>query len=187
MTAKPVAAGKSSFDLIAPEPAFEQIITPSARTYLDLACGAGRYSLALAERLGPGATIHALDLWEDGVAALNATAAELGLAIRAQVADATRPLPLPDASVDVCLMATALHDLPEAAHADVIGEIRRVLTPGGAFALIEFKRLDHGPGPGIAKRIGEREADVLLLPHGFAKAACVELGEFTYLGRYTKA
>lgn len=188
MSSKPVAAGKSSFDLVDHELVFSHMIAKEDATYLDLACGAGRYTLALAEQLGTGSTIHAFDLWPEGVAAMMNDARERGLsAIKGAVADVTRPLPLPEETVDVCFIATALHDLPAETRDSVIDEIRRVLVPGGTMLLIEFKKLDHGPGPGKEKRISEEDADALILPHGFRKAEAVSLGEYTYLVRYVAA
>ena len=187
MSKKPTAAGKSSIDLIDQDAAFAQIITDSAAAYLDLACGAGNYTLALARRLGKDSSIHALDLWEDGVAALQESARREGLDnVTARVADITRPLPLPDGSIDVCLIATALHDIPEARRGRVLAEAGRVLRPGGRLALIEFKKSDQGPGPSKERKIGEADAEELAAPHGFRKDISVSLGEYTYLVRFVR-
>lgn len=187
MSEKPVAAGKSSLDLIDQELAFSHIVTKSDAVYLDLACGVGRYSLTLAERMGKESVIHALDLWEDGIAALKESAKSLGYAdIKAEVADITRPLPLRNNSIDVCFIATALHDLPIDTRGAVVGEIHRVLADRGVFVLIEFKKLDHGPGPSQKLRIGEEDADALVIPYGFTKEVSVDLGEFTYLTKYKR-
>jgi len=187
MTGKPVAAGKSSLDHVDQELVFSNIVTGRESTYLDLACGAGRYTLALAERVGKGSVIHALDLWEEGIAALRESAREAGFGnVRPELADATQPLPLGDNSIDVCFMATALHDLPEPTREGVVQEIRRILKPQGAFVLIEFKKLDYGPGPKKENRISEADADALILPVGFRKEISMSLGEFPYLVRYCK-
>lgn len=187
MTNRPVAAGKSSFDLIDQDIFFEQIISQTASTYLDLACGVGRYSLPLAQRLGRDSVIHAYDLWEEGIATLEANAKERGLNnIKPAMVDMTQRLPLEDAAVDVCFIATALHDIPAAKRRNVLEEVRRVLALNGVLALIEFKKLDHGPGPGKEHRISEDEADGLVAAQGFRKETSVSLGEYMYLARYSK-
>jgi len=183
----PVAAGKSSIGHIDRELAFSHIISDNASTYLDLACGVGNYTLELARRLRPGCVIHALDLWEEGIAALQDAARSQGFTgVRALRADMTATLPLPDNSVDVCLMATVLHDLPPAGRRTALAEAARVLTPRGAVTLIEFKKLDRGPGPRIEQRIDEADAEALFAPHGFVKTASLSLGEFTYLARFAR-
>jgi ubiquinone/menaquinone biosynthesis C-methylase UbiE len=188
MDATPKAAGKSSLDLIDQDLAFDNIMVGSRATYLDLGCGAGRYTLALARRLGAGSLVYALDLWEEGIAALAETARQEGLGnVEPVVADLSKPLKLATGSIDAVFMATVLHDLPEAARPELMGEVRRVLVPGGIFALIEFKKFTTGPGPSSPeKRIGPEDADRLAEPHGLVRDATVDLGEFTYLARFIR-
>lgn len=187
MTQHPVAAGKSSLDHVDQDMAFFHITAKRGGTYLDLACGAGRYSLALAKRLKDGSVIHSFDLWEEGIASLRKAADDFDSAtINPKVVDVTGPLPLEDGVVDTCFIATVMHDLPVEKREHVVREIRRVLASRGALVLIEFKKIDHGPGPRKEHRIGEDDADALILPQGFEKVASVSLGEFTYLAKYAK-
>lgn len=187
MSDKPVAAGKSSIDLVDVEQTFAHIVSDSDGVYLDLACGVGRYTLEIAERMTAGSRVYAMDMWEEGVRALEASTARSGESrIKASVADITKPLPVESASVDVCLLATVLHDLPEQSQPGLLKEVHRVLKADGMLVLIEFMELDHGPGPGIAKRIGEAKAQSLAAPCGFVRDTSVILGEFTYLVRFVK-
>ena len=50
--AKPPGAGKSSFDLIEPSKLLAELQLPKNITFLDLGCGAGNYTLAVAVVLG---------------------------------------------------------------------------------------------------------------------------------------
>ncbi|SOB57141.1 Ubiquinone/menaquinone biosynthesis C-methyltransferase UbiE [Pseudodesulfovibrio profundus] len=187
MNEKPVAAGKSSLDLVDNDLVFSEVIVDPDGTYLDMACGVGRYTVELAGQLNADATVHAFDLWEEGIAELTNYAKQHDLkSIKAKLVDITAQLPLQDSTIDVCLMATALHDLPESTRSGVVEEVSRVISPGGFFILIEFKKVNYGPGPDIDERIGESDADELVLPHGFTKKNVVDLGEFTYLIKYMK-
>jgi len=187
MDAMPKAAGKSSFGHIDQDLVFDSIIVGLRATYLDLGCGAGMYALPLARRLKAGSLIYALDLWEEGIAALAESARREGLGnIQPMVADLSQPLHLEAGAIDAAYMATVLHDLPESVRPGLMAEVNRVLVPGGRFLLIEFKKLDHGPGPSMDKRIGLEDADQLVAPYGFVQDSMVDLGEFTYLVRYIK-
>ena len=86
--------------------------------------------------------------------------------------------------MDVCLIATALHDLPEDGRKLLLAEVARILTPQGYRVVIEFKKLDHGPGPRMEMRIDENELAALVVPYGFRKITSVSLGEYTYLASY---
>lgn len=187
MSTKPVAAGKSSIDIVDKIKLFDNIITDVRGAYLDLACGEGRYTVELATRLDNKATVYAFDLWRDGISKLKNYAQKNELeCIKAEVIDITLGFPLKQRAVDVCLFATALHDIPESKRRNVVKEIFRVLNSNGMLALIEFKKVDHGPGPDINERIDEKDADALILPHGFIKGEVSSLGEYTYLVKYLK-
>ena len=188
MDKRPVAAGKSSFDLIDPREFFARIDLRPGWQVLDLACGVGRYSLEVSKVLGENGMIYAVDSWEEGIETLKQTIYEAGVSnIRPIVADIAARLPLEDASVDFCLMATILHDLSPGEQSAALTEAVRVLRPQGVIALVEFKKIDRGPGPPSFLRISEQEAVAMIGKFGFLKTYCGDLGEFTYLLTARKA
>lgn len=187
MSKKPVAAGKSSFDLINPSDFFSNItISPGAHV-LDAACGAGRYSIEISKLLDDKGLIHAVDLWDEGIESLKDTIRGKGLSnINAAKADITKHIPLENESVDLCLMATILHDLSPEEQDATLKEIARVLRPGGVLAVVEFKKINRGPGPPVHIRISEQEAEEKIKGYGFSRTHGAEIGEFNYLLNFTK-
>ena len=185
MSSKPVAAGKSSFDLINTEEMFAIIDLKLHSIFLDLACGVGNYSVEIANRIGDKGKIYAVDLWQEGIAALNQKISVAGIKnIKTRVADITTRLPFEENSVDACLLATILHDLPSSGQRTAIQEIARLLKPGGMLNIVEFKKIDKGPGPPLRIRMDEQDVDSLVTKHGFTKVAGADVGEFNYLLRY---
>ncbi len=185
---KPIAAGKSSFDLIEADKVFTALALKKGSTFLDIACGAGNYTLAAAERIGVDGTAYAIDLWEEGVATLKSRAASRKLNnIRAMIGDVGKSLPVEENSIDLCLMATVLHDLIEIkADRTALTETVRVLKSGGIFAVIEFKKIEPPPGPPIHIRLSPEELRSLLEPYGFREEKQIDAGPYNYLALYTK-
>jgi len=77
-TPKPPGAGESSYDLIDPGTLWAALNLLRGVTFLDLGCGQGNYSLAAADLIGPAGVVYAVDLWEEGIAALQERAAREG-------------------------------------------------------------------------------------------------------------
>ncbi len=186
MDRKPLGAGKSSFDLIDPEILFSALGLKEDAVFLDAACGRGAYSLAAAPYIGPAGRIYAFDLWEEGIEALQKeTLLKANTPIVAQVVDVSRQIPLEEQSVDVCLLATVLHDLiQDRTETGAIREIGRVLKPGGILAIVEFKKIEGPPGPPIRIRIGPDELEERLQPYPFRLLRVMDLGPFNYLALF---
>ena len=72
MNDKPIAAGKSSIGLVDIAKLVDVLEIEPGIIFLDVACGAGAYTLALADHIGPTGRLYALDLWAEGIEMLAA-------------------------------------------------------------------------------------------------------------------
>lgn len=109
---------------------------PPGGTWADLGAGSGTFTRALAQLLGPGSTIHAIDRSVDAVRALERMDVAAGVSMRCNQADFAERLNLP--ALDGILMANALHFVAD--QAAVLRRIVRHLKPGGSFLLVEYQR-----------------------------------------------
>jgi ubiquinone/menaquinone biosynthesis C-methylase UbiE len=189
MSHTPPGAGKSSFDLIDPDLLLRSMQLSPGMTVLDLGCGAGNYTLAVAKQLQAPGRIIAVDLWQEGLALLRQSAESIDtVPIEIHTADIRRELPIADDSVDLCLMATVLHDLVHVSDdTTFLNEIGRVLKSSGVLAVVEFKKQDGPPGPPKAIRLRLEEVSALLLRVGFMRfSGVVELGDHTYFAQFRR-
>jgi ubiquinone/menaquinone biosynthesis C-methylase UbiE len=112
----------------------EEIGVQAGLEVLEIGCGPGVMLEAAAQRATPG-TLHAVDVQPEMVQRASRRLAERGVPdvdIRTAAADA---LPHADGAFDLVYMVTVIGELgdPQAA----LAEIRRVLRPGGTFAVTE--------------------------------------------------
>lgn len=95
---------------------------------LDVACGSGGPTLRIAR--STGCRVHGVDAHEQAIAEARARAEREGLADRASFdrLDASRVLPLPDASFDALICIDAVNHLPDRRR--VFSDWARLLRPG---------------------------------------------------------
>ncbi len=92
---KPPGSGKSSLDLIDREKAFSLLDVKPNSSFLDLACGVGKYSVALSQVIGDQGVIYAVDLWAEGIATLNDLIKEKNISnIKTFISDISQTIPL---------------------------------------------------------------------------------------------
>ena len=183
MSTTPKGAGKSSYELIEPTLVFDRLALDKHAVFLDIACGFGRYALTAAEIMGNDGIVYAIDLWPQGIAALQQEAVKKNIGnIWVSVGDVSQRLPLRDNSIDVCLMATVLHDLVETGkEKPALKEIARVLRPVGELFVIEFKKIEGPPGPPIGIRLSGEQVEDIVTPFGFQAIGSSSVGDFNYL------
>jgi ubiquinone/menaquinone biosynthesis C-methylase UbiE len=181
--AKPCGAGSSSYDLVDRKKVFRRLKLRKGSRFLDMACGPGDYAIEAARMLGSEGVVYAADLWPEALARLQQKAKAQNLEnIKTIFGDVSRRLPMEDATVDVCFIATALHDfVREGVAFEALAEAARLLRPGGFLAVLEFKKIEGPPGPPMDIRLTPEEVEKLASLHGFAKEEFTEVGPYTYL------
>lgn len=180
---KPTGAGKNSFGLIDTAKFFQELDLKQGATFLDVASGWGAYSLAAADIIGKDGQIYAVDLWEEGISSLKKEADAKGIQnLEAFVSDAAQSIPVENECVDVCLMATVLHDfVGDKVEQQVMKEIVRVMKPDGVLAIVEFYKKEGPPGPPKPVRLSPEDVDQLLSAYGFNQKRFAEIGPDNYL------
>jgi ubiquinone/menaquinone biosynthesis C-methylase UbiE len=119
---------------IAAELARDQV---TARSALDFGAGVG-YSVPFFSRHMPATRVTCLDVSRKS---LDVGAARHGAAAEFVHFDG-RSIPFPDGSFDVALASCVFHHIPHDEHVSLLGEIRRVLTPGGRLFVFEHNPLN---------------------------------------------
>jgi ubiquinone/menaquinone biosynthesis C-methylase UbiE len=103
---------------------------------LDVGCGTGTLAIAAA-RLKPAAHVTGLDGDQKILAIANRKAARAGVPIELQHA-MSDAMPFPDARFSVVLSSLFFHHLTSETKRDTLGEIARVLRPGGRLHVADW-------------------------------------------------
>lgn len=149
--------------------------------WADLGAGSGTFTLALASLLGPNGTVYAVDRDEGALAELTRAVARRAASlapVHTVVADFTRSLSLPP--LDGVVLANALHFVPYAEQADVLGRVARVVKPGGAVVVIEYER--RRANPWVPYPISREALAALARAAGLGEAALLATRPSAYSG-----
>jgi SAM-dependent methyltransferase len=116
-------------------------VSPGARV-LDVACGSGIMARTIARLLGPDGTVVGLDANPAMLATARRVSEAEGLRV-SWVQGSAQELPFEDRSFDLVVCQHGLQFFPDRAGA--VGEMYRVLAPGGRAVLVTWRGLEQNP------------------------------------------
>jgi SAM-dependent methyltransferase len=144
---------------------------------LDVGCGTGTLALEVQPHSGPRGRVVGVDPGRQQIARARAKAARRKVPVNFQIG-VIEQLAFPDQTFDVVLTTLMLHHLPDALKRQGLGEIGRVLKPGGRLVIADFQRAE--PRRDQPARVGAGERGIQDLPAlvheaGFARVETEEL------------
>lgn len=119
----------------------ESAVDNRGGTWMDIGSGDGTFTRALAELLGPGSRIYAVDSDAEALRELSQWATRANANVTPVVADFTGPFELPGLAqqpLEGMLAANALHFVRDPA--SVLGRLVERVRPGGRVIVIEYDR-----------------------------------------------
>lgn len=128
-----MTAARNSANLIEDElDVLGELVPLAGKEIIELGCGAAKLARTLLAR-HPDCRVTGLEV-DARQHAMNIAAPQTGLRFVAGVAES---IPFPAASFDLALMLKSLHHVPLGSQAKALGEIARVLRPGGHLYISE--------------------------------------------------
>jgi ubiquinone/menaquinone biosynthesis C-methylase UbiE len=150
-------------------------VTQRGGRWADLGSGEGAFTLALADLLGPGSSITAVD--RDGAALRHLERDRFpGVHIDTKAGDFTRPLAL--SNLDGVVMANSLHFVRD--KTQVLESVRQMLRPGGTLIVVEYGA-DRG-NPWVPHPFSYERWETMAAQAGFVKTRLLRTIPSRHLG-----
>ncbi|HEX3660357.1 MAG TPA: methyltransferase domain-containing protein [Acidobacteriaceae bacterium] len=146
---------------------------------VDIGAGTGYFALPMAEAVGSGGRVVAVDVAPQMLQRLESRRAEAGVGNVQCVEGEASSTGLPSGCADVVFMANVWHEFDD--HAAVLKESRRLLKPEGRLALLDWRpdaEPDHGPP--VAHRIAASAAKASLQEAGLAVHDAGNVGRYSW-------
>jgi len=112
----------------------------AGESVLDVGCGTGTLAIAAKRRVGNNAVVRGIDPSVEMIDRAGKKARRANVDVTFETAFA-ESLPFPDAQFDVVLSTVMLHHLRRAVREQSVGEMHRVLKPGGRLLVVDFGRI----------------------------------------------
>jgi ubiquinone/menaquinone biosynthesis C-methylase UbiE len=123
---------------------------------LDLGCGSGAFTPSVARAVGDKGKVYALDIQADMLKQLERKLARpenKDIKNIKLIKSSAYELPFDDGSLDLVNMVTVLQEIPDRNRA--LAEVKRVLKPGGLFAVTELFPDPDYPWKSTTIKLGE--------------------------------
>jgi len=136
---------------------------------VDVACGTGAVAREAAPQVGVSGTVVGLDLNPGMLAVARELPPASGALVEWREGDATA-MPFHNAAFDVVLCQLGLQYFPDRPAA--LGEMHRVLVPGGRLVLLVWQSIEHSPGfarlaEALERHVGTLAAAIMRAPFVF--------------------
>lgn len=174
--------GRSSREILDPSRVLGTIGLKKGDVFLDAGSGDGYMSLAASSIVGDEGKVYAVDVWEESMNILKKEIENKAINnIEPIIADISANIPIADESVDILYMGNVLHGFVENDEVEpVMNEIQRIIKPGGAFAIVEFKKEEGIPGPPLSVKISPDDVKKIVENYGFSVKNVEEVGTYHY-------
>lgn len=173
-----------------PEKVLGQLGIKREMKIADFGCGHGYFAVPLARMVGPTGKVFAVDVLAEALEAVRSRAQMENVSnleiIRGNL-EVSGDSKIRDGEADVVLLHNVLFQTDK--KAEVLKEAKRVLKPGGALELIDW-RPSQGSGtigPQGGHRISEEEAKKMGESEGFVFKNTFDAGQFHYGLAFLKA
>jgi ubiquinone/menaquinone biosynthesis C-methylase UbiE len=145
------------YELLPPEETLRRVGLRPGMQFLDVGAGTGFFSRAAATIVGADGRVIALEMSLRMIDVLrsNGVTANMEVLLCDEYS-----LPLPDASIDLALLAFVLHENGEPRR--LLEEVFRTLKRGGRLVIIEWKKQVEENGPPAGERLAEEEVRTLI-------------------------
>jgi arsenite methyltransferase len=161
-----------------PEEVIKALSIKEGEVIADIGAGSGYFSFRLAQAVGPTGRVYAVDINPDMIMHLNRRIRDLNLRNIVTILSAPDDPLLADASVDRVFICDTWHHIP--GHAQYLALLKRMLKPGGAVVMVDFKKAKTPIGPPMEIRIGRDDLVREMETNGFNLAAEHTFLEYQY-------
>lgn len=133
----------------------------------DFGAGTGAYSSILWDRVGEEGQVYALDALPQSLESLRRQSLKSGKRCMTICTEFESELPMRDDLLDLAVVANVLHAVDPVRRPHFVGELHRVLVPGGQVLVLDWAGSFNSMGPPASMIVAPADAVRLFRAAGF--------------------
>ena len=144
----------------------------------DIGCGIGYFTIPASKIVGDSGNIFAMDispemLQDVGIKIKNNNISNIEIILTEE-----NDLKLEDNKITFAFISTVLHEADE--KENFLNEIKRIISPKGKIAIVEWQKINSEFGPPIDHRLDKMDLIKILDTLGFSNISTIDIGENFY-------
>lgn len=144
----------------------------------DIGCGIGYFTIPASKIVGENGKIFAMDILHEMLQDVEMKIKENNISNIETILTEENDLKLEDNKVTIAFISFALHETHE--KETFLKEIKRIISPKGRIAIIEWNKNNNESGPPIEHRLDEIDLIKMLDAFEFSCISSIDIGEDFY-------
>lgn len=165
--------------VLPPKEILQRLDIGKDEVFVDVGCGIGYFSAPAARIAGPDSVVYALDISSEMLAVVEEKALQEGLQNIQTVKNEEYDLVLEDAEATIVFSCNVLHEVEDKLR--FLGEMKRILKPGGRMVIIEWEKEEADYGPPMAHRVSKETVQSLLESLGLEEFLLEPVSGYFYM------
>jgi len=164
---------------LTPEQLVRDLYLKPGDRVVDIGCGTGVYTIALAREVGETGQVYAVDVHREALHTLAGTLQKMSIQnVEMLWADVEKGIPIDAYSLDAVVISNVLFQLENIEA--VLMYVGKILKPEGQLLIVEWSASHSGIGPHADHVVSEAKAEDLVQKHGFRMQKRLPAGGYHY-------
>jgi len=144
----------------------------------DIGCGIGYFTIPASKIVGDSGKVFAMDILPEMLQDVEMKIKEKNISNIKTILTEENDFKLEDNKVTIAFISLVLHEANE--KENFLNEIKRIISPKGRIAIVEWQKINSEFGPPTAHRLDKMDLTKLLDSLGFSNISTIDIGENFY-------
>lgn len=165
-------------ELLPPEQTLIKLGLHDGDIMADIGCGIGYFTIPASKIVGASGKIFAMDILPEMLQDVEIKIPENNISNIKTILTEENDLKLEDNKITIAFISTVLHEADE--KENFLNEIKRIISPKGRIAIVEWQKIKSDFGPPIEHRLDKVDLIKILDKIGFSDISAIDIGENFY-------